>query len=75
MNVALIIAGGTGSRMGMDVPKQFVTIEGKPVLIYTMECFERHPMIDAIELVCIDGWQDVAEAYAKKFNNDEHNEN
>lgn len=68
MNVALIIAGGTGSRMGMDVPKQFVTIEGKPVLIYTMECFERHPMIDAIELVCIDGWQDVADAYAKKFN-------
>ena len=67
MNIALIIAGGTGSRMGMDVPKQFITIEGKPIIIYTMECFERHPMIDAIELVCIDGWQEVAKAYAKKF--------
>ena len=67
MNIALIIAGGTGSRMGMDVPKQFITIYGKPILIYTMECFERHPMIDAIELVCLDGWQDMAKAYADKF--------
>ncbi len=67
MNIALIIAGGTGSRMGMDVPKQFITIYGKPILIYTMECFERHPMIDAIELVCLDGWQDMARAYADKF--------
>ena len=67
MNIALIIAGGTGTRMGMDVPKQFITIDGKPILIYTMECFERHPMIDAIELVCLDGWQNIARKYAEKF--------
>lgn len=66
MNVAVIIAGGVGSRMGMSVPKQFVTIDNKPVLIYTMECFQNHPMIDAIELVCIDGWQETAQRYAEK---------
>lgn len=67
MNVAVIIAGGVGSRMGMSVPKQFVTIYNKPVLIYTMECFQNHPMIDAIELVCIDGWQETAQRYADKY--------
>lgn len=67
MNVAVIIAGGVGSRMGMLVPKQFVTIDNKPVLIYTMECFQNHPMIDAIELVCIDGWQETAQRYADKY--------
>jgi 2-C-methyl-D-erythritol 4-phosphate cytidylyltransferase len=38
------------------------------VLIYTLESFERHPQIDAIEVVCIDGWHDVLRAYAKQFN-------
>ena len=67
MNVALIIAGGSGHRMGQDIPKQFINVYDKPVLIYTLEGFQRHPMIDAIELVCIDGWHDVARAYAKQF--------
>ena len=67
MNIAVIIAGGVGSRMGMSVPKQFVTIDNKPVLIYTMECFQNHPMIDVIELVCIDGWQETAQRYADKY--------
>ncbi len=59
MTVAIIIAGGVGSRMGADIPKQFVQVNGKPVLFYTLEAFERHPMVDAVLLVCIDGWQDV----------------
>ena len=67
MNVALIIAGGSGHRMGQDIPKQFINVYDKPVLIYTLEGFQKHPMIDAIELVCIDGWHDVARAYAKQF--------
>lgn len=67
MTVAIIIAGGMGVRMGADIPKQFVQVNGKPVLLYTLEAFERHPMMDAIELVCIDGWQDAVWAYAKEY--------
>lgn len=67
MNAALIIAGGSGHRMGQDIPKQFINVYDKPVLIYTLEGFQKHPMIDAIELVCIDGWHDVVWAYAKQF--------
>lgn len=67
-NIALIIAGGSGARMGQDIPKQFINVYDKPVLIYTMEGFQRHPLIDEIEVVCIDGWHDVLWAYAKQFN-------
>jgi 2-C-methyl-D-erythritol 4-phosphate cytidylyltransferase len=68
MNIAVIIAGGSGHRMGQDIPKQFINVYDKPVLIYTLEGFQRHPQIDAIEVVCIDGWHDVLRAYAKQFN-------
>lgn len=67
MTVAVVIAGGIGSRMGADVPKQFVRVSGKPVLFYTLEAFEQHPLVDAIELVCIDGWEDSVWAWAKKY--------
>ena len=66
-NVALIIAGGSGHRMGQDIPKQFINVYDKPVLIYTLEGFQKHPQIDTIEVVCIDGWHDVLWAYAKQF--------
>ncbi len=68
MNIAVIIAGGSGQRMGQDIPKQFINVYDKPVIIYTLEGFQRHPKIDAIEVVCIDGWHDVLWAYAKQFN-------
>ena len=67
MNLAIVIAGGSGTRMGLNIPKQFVNIYDKPVIIYTLEGFERHPMIDEIEVVCIDGWHDVLKAYARQF--------
>ena len=67
MNVAIIIAGGTGNRMGQDIPKQFINIYDKPVLFYTLEGFQKHPQIDAIEVVCIDGWHDLVWAYAKQY--------
>ena len=54
--------------MGQDIPKQFINVYDKPVLIYTLEGFQKHPMIDAIEVVCIDGWHDVLWAYAHQFN-------
>ena len=66
MNVAIIIAGGSGRRMGMDIPKQFINVYEKPVLMYTLEGFQSHPMIDEIEVVCIEGWHDVVWAYAKQ---------
>ena len=67
MNIAIIIAGGSGSRMGQDIPKQFINVYDKPVLIYTLEGFQKHPQIDAIEVVCLEGWQEVLWAYAKQF--------
>ena len=66
--VAIIIAGGSGSRMGQDIPKQFLNVHDKPILIYTLESFQIHPGIDEIEVVCLDGWHEVLWAYAKQFN-------
>jgi 2-C-methyl-D-erythritol 4-phosphate cytidylyltransferase len=67
MNYAVIIAGGHGARMGQDIPKQFISVYDKPVLVYTLESFQRHPLVDEIILVCIEGWQDMVWAYAKQF--------
>lgn len=67
MNIAMIIAGGVGARMGQDIPKQFINVYDKPIVIYTMEAFQRHPDIDGIEVVCLDGWHDILRAYAKQF--------
>ena len=66
-NIALIIAGGVGSRMGQDIPKQFINVYDKPVIIYTLEAFQKHPSVDEIYCVCLDGWHDVLKAYAKQF--------
>ena len=68
MNIAIVLAGGSGHRMGQDIPKQFINIYDKPVIVYTLEGFQKHPLVDAIEVVCIDGWHDVLNAYAKQFN-------
>lgn len=68
MNIALIIAGGVGARMHQDIPKQFINVYDKPVIIYTLEAFQQHPNIDAIEVVCLDGWHDILRAYARQFN-------
>ena len=68
MNYAVIIAGGSGHRMGQDIPKQFINVNNKPVLLYTLECFQKHPMIDEILVVCIDGWHEILWAYAHQFN-------
>ena len=67
MNIALIIAGGYGVRMHQDIPKQFLTVNERPVIVYTMQAFQDHPDIDAIAVVCIEGWEQVLWAYAKQF--------
>ncbi len=66
--IALIIAGGSGTRMHQNIPKQFLTVNEKPVIVYTLEAFEKHPEIDSIAVVCIEGWEQVLLAYAKQFN-------
>lgn len=68
MNVAMILAGGKGVRTNQDIPKQFLNIYDKPVIIYTLQAFQNHPEIDGILVVCIDGWQEILKAYACQFN-------
>lgn len=67
-NIGLIIAGGSGNRMGQDIPKQFMHVDGRPIIIHTMNCFQRHPDIEAIAVVCLRGWETVLQSYANQFN-------
>ena len=62
-NIALIIAGGVGSRMGFEIPKQFIKVYDKPVLVYTLEGFQSHDMVDSIVCVCVEGWEDMLRRY------------
>ena len=64
---AIVIAGGVGSRMGQKIPKQFINVGEKPVIVYTLEAFQNHPLVDAIEVVCLDGWEQVLLAYARQY--------
>ena len=68
MNVVILTAAGRGTRTHQDIPKQFLHINNKPLIIYTMEAFEQHPSIDAILVVCLEGWHEVLKAFAKQFN-------
>ena len=67
MNIALVIAGGSGQRMHQDIPKQFLNVYDKPVIIYTLEAFQKHPNIDDIVVVCLEGWHEILRAYCKQF--------
>lgn len=67
MNIALIIAGGSGNRMGQDIPKQFMHVDGAPIIIHTMQCFQQHPDIGMIAVVCLNGWETVLQSYANQF--------
>lgn len=67
MNVALILAGGTGSRLGAVIPKQFIEVLGKPVLAYTIEAFEKHPEIDAVLAVCIKPYMEYMWEMKQKY--------
>lgn len=67
MNIGLIIAGGSGNRMGQDIPKQFMHVDNCPIIIHTMMCFQVHPDIQAIAVVCLKGWETVLQSYANQF--------
>lgn len=68
MNIALIVAGGTGQRTGQDIPKQFICVDNKPVIVYTLENFQKCDSIDEICVACSAGWEAFVSAYAKQFN-------
>lgn len=68
MNIAVIFAGGVGQRMNTRaLPKQFLEVHGKPVLVYTLEQFQNHPMIDKIIVVCLTDWIDYCRQLVVKF--------
>lgn len=67
MNIAIILAGGTGSRVGANIPKQFIEIMGKPILAYTLELFQTNKNIDAIEIVCHKDWMNEANNIVDKY--------
>ena len=68
MNIAVIFAGGAGRRMHTKSrPKQFLEYQGKPIIIYTLELFDNHPMIDGIVVACVEEWMPFLEKMLKKF--------
>lgn len=64
---AILTAGGVGSRMANEIPKQFINVNDKPIIVYTMEAFQRHPGIDGMVVSCLRGWEPVLSAYAREF--------
>ena len=68
MNTAIILAGGVGSRMGVDRPKQYLMVQNKPIISYCFEIFQKHPQIDAMVVVVSDEWLEFVKEYAEKYN-------
>ena len=67
-NIAVIFAGGSGVRMNTrSNPKQFLELRGKPIIIYTLELFDNHPLIDGIVVVCLESWIPFLKKMLKKF--------
>ncbi len=69
-NIVIILAGGVGSRVGFDRPKQFVEVLGKPVLAYTCEIFQKNNDIDEIEIVCHPEWMEYCSEMVRKYSLD-----
>ena len=68
MNIAIILAGGTGTRVGAQIPKQFILFNDKPILAYTVDLFQQNQNIDVIEIVCHKDWMDYVKAMIRKYN-------
>lgn len=68
MNIAIVLAGGIGARVGSPLPKQFIKVLGKPIMIYTLETFQACEQIDEIVLVCLENSIELAKKYCKRYN-------
>ncbi len=67
MNIALILSGGTGTRMGSDTPKQYIEVHGKPIIVYSLERLAKHKDIDAIQIAAEPEWQEQIEMWLAAF--------
>ncbi|MBQ7249912.1 MAG: 2-C-methyl-D-erythritol 4-phosphate cytidylyltransferase [Bacilli bacterium] len=68
--VAIILAGGLGKRLGADIPKQFIEVEGKPIIVSTIENFERSTLANSILIVCVADWIDYLQSLIAKYHLD-----
>jgi 2-C-methyl-D-erythritol 4-phosphate cytidylyltransferase len=67
MVVGILLAGGVGQRMGASVPKQFLEVNGRPIIYYPLDVMEKHPMIDAVEIVCVESFIDNMWEIVKRY--------
>lgn len=67
-NYLILLAGGVGSRLGAEIPKQFVEINGKPIIVYTAERFQRNDKIEKIVIVCVKGWIEHLKGLVERYN-------
>jgi len=66
-NVVIILAGGKSSRNRQNIPSQFINVHGKPIIMYSLEVYQKHPSIDDIYIVCLKGWETIVDDYAKQY--------
>lgn len=66
-NVVVILAGGKSGRNRQNIPSQFISIHGKPIIVYSMDAYQAHPSIDDIYVVCLKGWENIVKAYADQY--------
>ncbi len=66
-NAVIILAGGKSGRNRQNIPSQFINVNGKPILVYCMEAYQKHPLVDDIYVVCLKGWESIVKAYASQY--------
>lgn len=66
-NVVVVLAGGKSTRNQQNIPNQFINVLGKPVIVYCLEAYQRHPAIDDIYVVCLRDWDNILQAYAQQY--------
>ena len=66
-NVAIILAGGKTVRNRQNIPSQFISVHGKPILVHCLEVYQTHPAVDEIYVVCLKGWENIVKAYAYQY--------
>jgi 2-C-methyl-D-erythritol 4-phosphate cytidylyltransferase len=66
-NYVILLAGGVGKRMGVDIPKQFIEVEGKPIIVYSIENFQKNDQVEKIVVVCVKDWIDEVQKLVEKY--------